>query len=53
MKKDSFTTSVSRHSAQISVKLMFIFFIDRKGMLLVHKIPQGQKLNIDYYPKIN
>ena len=33
-------------------RLMFIFFMDRKGMLLVHAVPQGQTVNADYYSKV-
>ena len=29
-------------------RVMFIFFIDRKGMLLVHEVRDGQTANADY-----
>ena len=33
-------------------KTMFIFFIDSRGMLLQHAVPQGQTVNKNYYQKV-
>ena len=33
-------------------KHMFIFFMDRKGMLLQHRVPAGQTVNGPYYSKV-
>ena len=32
--------------------VMFIFFMDRRRMLLVHAIPQGQSVNASYYSEV-
>lgn len=34
-------------------KHMFVFFMDRRGMLLQHQIPDGQTVNADYYSKVH
>lgn len=34
-------------------RVMFIFFMDRKGMLLVHAVPEGQTVNASYYSKVS
>ena len=34
-------------------KTMFIFFMDRRGMLLSHAVPQGETVNARYYQKLN
>ena len=31
---------------------MFIFFMDVRGMLLVHAVPKGKKVNAQYYAKV-
>ena len=31
---------------------MFIFFMDRKGVLLTHAVPSGQTVNSEYYSKV-
>ena len=33
-------------------RVMFICFMDRKGMLLVHAVPQDQTVNADYYSRV-
>ena len=33
-------------------RTMFIFFMDRRGMLLVHAVPEGQSVNASYYSKV-
>lgn len=33
-------------------KVMFIFFLDQRGMLLVHAVPEGQTVNANYYSKV-
>jgi hypothetical protein len=33
-------------------KHMFVFFMDRRGMLLQHRIPEGQTVTADYYSKV-
>ena len=33
-------------------RVMFIFFMDRRGMLLVHAVPEGQIVNTKYYSKL-
>jgi len=33
-------------------KIMFIFFMDSRGMLLQHAVPQGQTVNKEYYQKV-
>ena len=33
-------------------RVMFIYFMGRKGMLLVHAVPQGQTVNADYYSRV-
>jgi len=33
-------------------KIMFIFFMDSRGMLLQHALPQGQTVNKEYYQKV-
>lgn len=33
-------------------KHMFVFFMDRKGMLLCHAVPEGQNINAEYYSKV-
>ena len=32
-------------------RTMFIFFMDRRGMLLVHAVPEGQSVNASYYSR--
>lgn len=34
-------------------KLMCVFFMDRHGMLLVHRVPEGRTINAQYYSKVN
>ena len=34
-------------------KQMFVYFMDRHGMLLQHRIPEGQTVTAAYYTKIN
>ena len=34
-------------------KHMFVFFADRRGMILQHRVPEGQTVNADYYSKVN
>lgn len=34
-------------------KHMFVFFMDRRGMLLVHRVPDGQTINASYYGKVS
>lgn len=34
-------------------KHMFVFFMDRRGMLLVHRVPDGQTVNAAYYGKVD
>ena len=43
-------TLLSRHN--VAYRVMSIFFMDRKGMLLVHEVPQGRTVNADYYSKV-
>ena len=33
-------------------RVMFIFFMDRRGMLLVPAVPEGQTVNAKYYSKV-
>ncbi|MES9881797.1 MAG: hypothetical protein ABW185_13045 [Sedimenticola sp.] len=33
-------------------KHMFVFFMDRKGMILCHAVPEGQNVNAAYYSKV-
>lgn len=33
-------------------KHMFVFFMDRQGMLLVHRVPPGKSINAAYYAKV-
>ncbi|XP_062618459.1 histone-lysine N-methyltransferase SETMAR-like [Saccostrea cucullata] len=33
-------------------KNMFIFFMDIRGMLLVHAVPEGQTVNAEYYAQV-
>lgn len=33
-------------------KHMYLFLMDRKGMILQHQIPDGQTVNADYYSKV-
>ena len=33
-------------------KNMFIFFMDVRGMLLVHAVPEGKTVNAQYYAKV-
>ncbi|XP_052266722.1 protein GVQW3-like [Dreissena polymorpha] len=33
-------------------KHIYIFFMDRRGMLLIHKVPDGQTINATYYQKV-
>jgi histone-lysine N-methyltransferase SETMAR len=33
-------------------RVMFIFFLDAQGMLLVHAVPDGQTVNASYYSKV-
>ena len=35
-----------------SVKHMFVFFMDRRGMLLGHRVPDGQTVNAEYSGKV-
>ena len=34
-------------------KHMFVFFMDRRGMLLAHRVPEGQTINAAYYGKVS
>ena len=34
-------------------KHMFIFFLDRQGMILQHRVPVGQTVNASYYSKVS
>ena len=34
-------------------KHMFMFFIDRKGMILQHQVPDGQTVTASYYSKVS
>ena len=34
-------------------KHMFVFFMDRRGMLLVHRVPDGRIVNASYYGKVS
>ena len=34
-------------------KHMFVFFMDRRGMLLMHIVPDGQPVNAEYYGKVD
>lgn len=31
---------------------MFVFFMDRHGMILIHRVPEGQTINAAYYSKV-
>lgn len=33
-------------------KHMFVFVMDRKGMLLIHQVPDGQTVTADYFSKV-
>jgi len=33
-------------------KHMFVFFMDRHGMILIHRVPEGQTINAAYYSKV-
>ena len=33
-------------------KHMFVFFMDRRGMLLIHQVPEGKTINAAYYSKV-
>lgn len=35
-----------------SGKHMFVFFMDRRGMILIHQVPDGQTINAAYYCKV-
>jgi len=43
-KKAQVQKSVGKH--------MFVFFMDRRGMLLQHRIPEGQTVTANYYSKV-
>ena len=33
-------------------KHMFVFFMDKQGMILIHRVPEGQTINATYYSKV-
>ena len=46
--------TTGEEGARVSVwgKHMFIFFMDRAGMVLQHRVPEGKTVNADYYSKV-
>ena len=49
------TSSTSPLKARVSKSVecvMFIFFMDGRGMLLVHAVPEGQTVNASFYHKV-
>lgn len=40
-------------STKCGGKHMYLFFMDRKGMLLQHQIPEGQTMNAEYYSRVS
>lgn len=44
-KKAKVVSSMKKH--------MFVFVMDRKGMLLIHQVPDGQTVTADYFSKVN
>ena len=43
-KKAKVVSSMKKH--------MFVFVMDRKGMLLIHQVPDGRTVTADYYSKV-
>lgn len=39
-------------SVKSAGKHMFVYFFDRQGMILQHRVPDGQPMNADYYSEV-